>query len=42
MNNEPLRIAGEKVARERVIDPMTAYQITSMMQGVVTRGTAAS
>jgi penicillin-binding protein 1A len=26
--------------REQVLDPMTAYQITSMMQGVVTRGTA--
>ncbi len=26
--------------RERVLDPMTAYQITSMMQGVVERGTA--
>ncbi len=25
--------------RERVIDPMTAYQITSMMEGVVLRGT---
>ncbi|RWX78784.1 penicillin-binding protein 1A [Neorhizobium lilium] len=27
--------------REQVLDPMTSYQITSMMQGVVTRGTAA-
>jgi penicillin-binding protein 1A len=27
--------------REQVLDPMTAYQITSMMQGVVMRGTAA-
>ncbi|MGO4353807.1 penicillin-binding protein 1A [Rhizobium sp. RAF36] len=27
--------------REQVLDPMTAYQITSMMQGVITRGTAA-
>ncbi|MGP1356029.1 penicillin-binding transpeptidase domain-containing protein, partial [Roseicyclus sp.] len=26
--------------RERVIDPVTAYQLTSMMQGVVQRGTA--
>jgi penicillin-binding protein 1A len=26
--------------RERVLDPMTAYQITSMMEGVVQRGTA--
>src|SRR5471030_237474 len=25
---------------ERVLDPMTAYQITSMMEGVVQRGTA--
>lgn len=28
--------------RQQVLDPMTAYQITSMMQGVVTRGTAVS
>jgi penicillin-binding protein 1A len=27
--------------RERVIDPMTAYQITSIMEGVPVRGTAA-
>jgi penicillin-binding protein 1A len=27
--------------REQVLDPMTAYQVTSMMQGVVERGTAA-
>ena len=27
--------------REQVLDPMTAYQITSMMEGAVTRGTAA-
>ncbi len=27
--------------RERIMDPVTAYQITSMMQGVVERGTAA-
>ncbi|ETX16522.1 penicillin-binding protein 1A [Roseivivax halodurans JCM 10272] len=27
--------------RERIMDPVTAYQITSMMQGVVDRGTAA-
>ena len=27
--------------REQVLDPMTAYQITSMLEGVVTRGTAA-
>src|SRR5450631_2083158 len=27
--------------REQVLDPMTAYQITSIMQGVVLRGTAA-
>jgi penicillin-binding protein 1A len=26
---------------ERVLDPMTAYQVTSMMEGVVLRGTAA-
>jgi len=26
--------------REQVLDPMTAYQITSMLQGVVERGTA--
>lgn len=28
--------------REQVLDPMTAYQITSMMEGVVRRGTATS
>ena len=28
--------------RQQVIDPMTAYQITSMMEGVVQRGTAGS
>ena len=27
--------------REQVLDPMTAYQITSMMEGAVSRGTAA-
>ncbi|MBY5411246.1 penicillin-binding protein 1A [Rhizobium leguminosarum] len=27
--------------RETVLDPMTAYQITSMLQGVIQRGTAA-
>ncbi|MEZ5751052.1 MAG: penicillin-binding protein 1A [Paracoccaceae bacterium] len=27
--------------RQRVMDPITAYQLTSMMQGVVQRGTAA-
>jgi len=27
-------------SREQVLDPMTAYQITSMMEGVVKRGTA--
>ena len=33
-----LRIRSE---RERVMDAITAYQLTSMMEGVVTRGTAA-
>ena len=28
--------------REQVLDPMTAYQITSMLEGVVLRGTATS
>ncbi|MEO9514738.1 MAG: PBP1A family penicillin-binding protein [Paracoccaceae bacterium] len=28
--------------RERVMDPITAYQLTSMLQGVVQRGTASS
>ncbi|MDD9977917.1 MAG: PBP1A family penicillin-binding protein [Boseongicola sp.] len=28
-------------SRQRVMDPITAYQLTSMMQGVVERGTAA-
>src|ERR1700704_2802577 len=34
--NEPVLVD----KRERVIDPMTAYQITSMMEGVVQRGPA--
>jgi penicillin-binding protein 1A len=34
--NEPVLID----RREQVLDPLTAYQITSMMQGVVERGTA--
>jgi penicillin-binding protein 1A len=34
--NEPTMID----RREQVLDPMTAYQITSMMEGVVQRGTA--
>jgi penicillin-binding protein 1A len=34
--NEPVLID----KREQVLDPLTAYQITSMMQGVVERGTA--
>ena len=29
-------------SREQILDPMTAYQITSMMEGVVQRGTATS
>ncbi len=28
--------------REQVIDPMTAYQVTSILQGVITRGTGSS
>ncbi|WP_420863188.1 penicillin-binding protein 1A [Algirhabdus cladophorae] len=31
-----------KSNRERVMDPITAYQLTSMMEGVVDRGTARS
>ncbi len=34
--NEPVLVD----KREQVLDPLTAYQITSMMQGVVDRGTA--
>jgi penicillin-binding protein 1A len=34
--NEPVLVD----KRDRVLDPMTAYQITSMMEGVVQRGTA--
>ncbi|MBM3608883.1 MAG: penicillin-binding protein 1A [Alphaproteobacteria bacterium] len=34
--NEPILVD----RREQVLDPLTAYQITSMMQGVVDRGTA--
>jgi penicillin-binding protein 1A len=33
----PVRIESK---RERVMDPITAYQLTSMMEGVVQRGTA--
>ena len=36
--NQPEPMLVDK--REQVIDPMTAYQITSMMEGVVQRGTA--
>ncbi len=36
MQDEPTVIDN----REQVLDPMTAYQITSMMEGVVIRGTA--
>ncbi|WP_455477666.1 penicillin-binding protein 1A [Bartonella sp. B41] len=35
--NEPILVD----ERDQVLDPMTAYQITSMMEGVVKRGTAA-
>ena len=38
MGNQPEPTLIDK--REQVIDPMTAYQITSMMEGVVQRGTA--
>ena len=38
-NNQPEPTLVDR--RERVLDPMTAYQITSMMEGVVQRGTAA-
>jgi penicillin-binding protein 1A len=34
--NEPTMVD----RREQVLDPMTAYQVTSMMEGVVQRGTA--
>ena len=34
--NEPILVD----KREQVLDPLTAYQITSMMEGVVQRGTA--
>ena len=35
---------GPRIAsnRERIMDPVTAYQLTSMMKGVVDRGTASS
>lgn len=40
----PTLVAGQSPRvvsnRERVMDPVTAYQLTSMMTGVVTRGTA--
>jgi penicillin-binding protein 1A len=37
LDQEEPRLVDE---HEQVLDPMTAFQITSMMQGVVTRGTA--
>jgi penicillin-binding protein 1A len=37
LNQDEPRLIDE---HEQVLDPMTAYQITSMMEGVVTRGTA--
>lgn len=37
LNQDEPRLIDE---REQVLDPMTAFQITSMMEGVVTRGTA--
>lgn len=33
---------GIRTNRERVMDPVTAYQLTTMMEGVVERGTASS
>lgn len=36
--NQPEPVLSDE--REQVLDPMTAYQITSMMEGVVLRGTA--
>ncbi|MDE0304151.1 MAG: PBP1A family penicillin-binding protein [Albidovulum sp.] len=38
---EPGSLPRVTANRVRVVDPVTAYQITSMMQGVVRRGTAA-
>ena len=37
-NNQPEPTLIDR--REQVLDPMTAYQVTSMMEGVVQRGTA--
>lgn len=37
-NNQPEPTLIDR--REQVLDPMTAYQITSMMEGVIQRGTA--
>jgi len=37
---EPARTATGSTAAEQVLDPMTAYQITSMMEYVVQAGTA--
>ncbi len=43
---EPNLVAGQAprivTDREQVMDPITAYQLTSMMKGVVDRGTASS
>ncbi len=39
---EPGRVPSITSDRERVMDAVTAYQLTSMLQGVVQRGTAAN
>ena len=39
---EPRRAPRIVADREQVMDPITAYQLTSMMKGVVDRGTASS
>ena len=41
-NLDPARAPRITSNRRQVMDPVTAYQITSMMEGVVQRGTAAS
>ncbi len=40
LNLKSGRLPRVRTNRERVLDPITAYQLTSMMEGVVERGTA--
>ena len=38
-DNQPIPVIGDN--REQIVDPMSAYQMTSILEGVATRGTGA-